>query len=470
MDTVIYCGSKVQALSIRFRLTIWYAAALVATIAVFGGGMWLALQHSIRRTVDKDLHLRLEAMRHYIDQQMHEGDYAHLRQELAEDLDVSAAGPVRIASSAGIWIYHSPETEPWELSVPELADLPLNGTASTIVVRGQSFRLLTAPVTIGVIQLGLPLNDFREVQKLLIWILFLGSPLLLLLASAGGYWMSGRTLKPIDDLARTARDIGAQNLTDRLPTRGTGDELDRLSEILNGMLARLDSAFARITRFTADASHELRTPVAIVRATAEVTRARPRTVEEHERAWGLVLTQTARMSQLIDDLLLLARADSESHAPSRELIDGASILSETCAEMRPFAETSGLQLATRIPSECTMSGDPEDLHRIFLILLDNAIKYTPTGGQIVAEMDVDGPAQRRIVAVRVRDTGIGISQADLPHIFERFYRAAKDRSRKTGGAGLGLTIARYLAERHGGQIQVETTSGTGSTFCLLLPA
>jgi signal transduction histidine kinase len=459
----------VRSLSIRFRLTIWYAATLVLTVAVFGGGIWLALQHSIRRTVDKDLRLRLDAMRHYIDQQMRGGGYAHLQQELAEDVDVVAAGPVRIASSARVWIYGSPGTEAWELAVPKMADLPLNGIASTIVVRGQALRLLTAPVTIGVVQLGLPLGDFQQVTELLAWILFLGSPLLLLLASVGGYWISGRTLKPVDDLATTAQNIGAQNLTDRLPIRGKGDEFDRLSEVLNGMLARLDSAFARVTRFTADASHELRTPVAIVRTTAEVTRARTRTVEEHEKAWGVIVTQAARMSQLIDDLLMLARVDSESRTACPELVDGAAILCETCAEMQTFAETSGVRLAMRVPRQCTMFADSEDLHRIFLILLDNAIKYTASGGQIVVELDVSGTAVRGTVVVRVRDTGVGISQDDLPHIFERFYRAAKDRSRKTGGAGLGLTIAKHLAEHHGGKIEVESTLGVGSTFCLFLP-
>ena len=459
-----------EAFSIRFRLTVWYATIFAVTFAGLAGGVWLAVQHSIRSVVDKDLRSRLEAMRHYVDQQMREGDDSHLRRELSEDADVASAdSSVRIVSTKGTWIYRSPETEAWDQKVPRREDLPTDGKTTTIVVRGQRIRVLSAPLPIGVVQVGVSLDQFREMVGLLMWMMFLGSPLLLLLASAAGYWMSSRALRPVDQLATTARNISAQNLTQRLPSRGTADELDRLSDTLNGMLTRLNSAFAKITQFTADASHELRTPVAIIRTTAEITCAKTRTVEEHEKAWDVILTQATRMSQLIDDLLMLVRADSGSQSFSRERIDLAAILRETCDEMQLIAEASGLQLITRISQECPMVGDPDGIRRVFLILLDNAIKYTHPTGRVAVDLELHGSAKGGTAVVKVSDTGVGISEEDLPHIFERFYRAAKDRSRKTGGTGLGLTIARYLAERHGGRIQVESEPGAGSTFCLFFP-
>jgi heavy metal sensor kinase len=277
--------------------------------------------------------------------------------------------------------------------------------------------------------------------------------------------MSGRALKPVDQIARTARRISGQNLSERLPLRMTGDELDRLSATLNEMLARLEGAFGRITQFTADASHELRTPVAIIRTTAEVTTARPRTPEEHEKAWAQVISQTERTAQLIDGLLLLARADAGWDDLSFEAFDLAETLRAVTAEMEILAEASGLRLTAELPREHPMTGDSDALRRLLLILLDNAIKYTAPGGAVHVDMRLDGSS----AVIQVRDTGAGIAPEDLPHIFDRFYRTARDRSRKTGGAGLGLAIAQWLAARHGGTIQVESTPGSGSTFRLILP-
>ena len=459
-----------RVLSIRARLTLWYSVILALTFMLLAAVLWFALQHSIRTSVDKNLRSRLETVHHYIDQQMRENEGVHLQQELSDDADVVAGGSLlRFASTTGAWIYRSRVTEAWRLTMPERDTLPREGKASTFIFRGQPIRILSAPLAFGVVQIALPLAGFQDMQKLLAWTVFLGSPLLVFIASAGGYWMSSRALKPVNELVSTARSIRAQNLGDRLPSRGTGDELDRLSDTLNEMLARLESAFTRTTRFTADASHELRTPVAIIRTTAEVTRASPRTPAAHEKVLDVILTQAGRMTQLIDDLLLLARADSETQPAPRELMDAAVVLRATCDEMRVIADASGLQLHAQIPVECTFFGDPDDLRRIVLVLLDNAIKYTKPAGLISVSLEMESSANRRMAVIHVRDTGVGIAQDHLPHIFDRFYRAADDRSRDTGGVGLGLTLARYLAERHDGYIKVISTLGAGSTFSLFWP-
>ncbi|HEX4231466.1 MAG TPA: ATP-binding protein [Bryobacteraceae bacterium] len=463
------------AQSLRFRLTAWYAAILAITFLVLGMGVYVALEQSMLVTVDKDLRARLRTVRSYVDLLTPSSDVSHLVEELTEQSVLSpAAINLRIANAQGNWIYRSPGTEDWNLGVPSRADLPTKGRAQTVRVHREALRVLSAPVTIGVVQIGLPVDEFQEMRDGFLWTIGLSAPLLLIMASLGGYWMSARALKPVDEIARAAQLISAQNLSERLPSSGAGDELDRLSQVLNGMLARLEDAFQRITRFTADASHELRTPVAIIRTAAEVTQARSRTVEEHGEAWKRVLAQTERTSQLIDDLLTLARADAGSDAMAFEPVDLRRTVEDACAEMREMAGSRGLCLRYNIApewdqAERCLAGDSDAVRRVLLILIDNGIKATPRGGEIEVLLGVEHAPRPGAGIVCVKDTGIGISGEDLPHIFDRFYRVAQDRSRYTGGAGLGLSIAQWIVSRHGGEIRVESVVGRGSTFRIRLP-
>jgi signal transduction histidine kinase len=320
------------------------------------------------------------------------------------------------------------------------------------------------------IEIGLPLDAFYSMLNTFTWTLLVASPLLLILASGAGYWMSRRALQPVDLIAVRAREIGAQSLSGRLPLRGSGDELDRLSETLNEMLSRLESSFRRITQFTADASHELRTPIAIVQTTAEVTMDRPRSPEEHLRAWKLVLGESGRMGGLVEDLLTLARADSGTDRMLLEAMDLADCVGTACQNVRVLFEAAGLELHVELPAEFPFTGDPEALRRLCLILLDNAIKYSGRGREVRVSLRESRHGERAIAILEVRDEGIGISAADQQHIFDRFYRVSRDRLRKNGGAGLGLSIAQWIASRHGGNIEVDSTPGTGSTFRVSLPA
>jgi len=456
--------------SIRFRLTAWYAVILAATFMVVGGGVWWAIRDSIHDTIDKDLRSRLQAMRDYLRRQVADPDSGPLAEELAEQAALAPSGTrFRIAGADGRWIYQSPATRAWKPQPPDPSRLPAGGRAQTIVAGGKPVRVLSAPVSLGVVQIGLPIDEFYEMLDEFTWTALLASPLVLLLASAGGYWMSRRALEPVDRISRTAEEIGAQNLSQRLPLRCAGDELDRLSATLNAMFARLEAAFHRITQFTADASHELRTPVAIIRTTAELVRSKPRGQEEYTKALDRILAESERTSRLIEDLMLLARADAGADGVVQEPMNLAECLRGACAEVRVLAEYGKVCLEASLPSDCTVSGDDQALRRLFLILLDNAIKYTPAGGAVRVNLAIDDSADKRTAVVEVRDTGLGISPEDLPHIFERFYRAAKDRSRKTGGAGLGLSIARWITQRHGGEVLVESTPGTGSVFRVRLP-
>jgi heavy metal sensor kinase len=439
--------------SIRFRLTAWYAAILALTFAAVGIGVWLAIRDSINDTVDKDLRARLQTMRDFF-QQHGSGAEAAL---------APGGTRFRIADRNGRWLYQSPGTEVWG-AAPGLARLPKRGRVEALMQKGKPVRVLSAAIPPGVVQIGIATDEFGEMLEAFTWTALLASPLLLILASAGGYWMSRHALAPVERIARTADEIEARNLSKRLPLLGTGDELDHLSTTLNAMFGRLEDSFRRITQFTADASHELRTPVAIIRTTAEVIRRKPRSAKEYEDALDRILAESERTTGLIEDLMLLARADANVEDAAPELVAFGGLVRAACADARPLAEDRSISLTGSELPECMVLGDDRALRRLVLILLDNAIKYSKQGGQVRVHLDV-GP----VVTLEVRDNGIGIASEHLPHIFERFYRASKDRSRKIGGVGLGLSIARSIARRHSGEIQIESAPGEGTIARVLLP-
>jgi heavy metal sensor kinase len=452
--------------SLRFQLTAWYTAVVALTLGLAGAGVWWLVRQSIIETVDKDLRSRVESFRGFLNRLASDPDSGSLPEELAEHAAVSSAGTqYRVADHAGRWVYRSPGTMAWKASAAEPAKLPPRGLAETIWDRGKRYRMMSARAPIGLVQIAAPLDEFDEMLDQFTWTAILLLPMLLVAASAGGYWMSGRALAPVERITRTAEEIGARNLSRRLPEEGPGDELDRLSKTLNSMFARLETAFARMSQFTADASHELRTPVAIIRTTAEVTLAKPRGEQEYVRALGRILAESERTTTLLEDLMTLARSDLGADGVELRPMDLAETVRGTCGEARVLADASQVRMETMAPGECVIHGDASMLRRLLLILLDNAIKYTPAGGQIRVTL----AANRSEATLTVADTGVGIGAEDTPHIFERFYRASKDRSRTTGGAGLGLSIARWIATCHRGVISVESVPGTGSSFHVRFP-
>ncbi len=461
---------RVEWRSIRFRLTAWYTGILVVTFALAGVFVLFVVRDAAEETVENDLRARLAAVREYLPAVL-AGRGADRQNDAIEDR--FTPGPrgvwLQIADSAGHWVFRTDPAYLESFPAPKLSGLRRRGTARTIRIHGRSTRVLTIAIPGGVAQLGAPMGEFEEMFEQLSWALGLTSPLLLILACFAGYWMSGRALQPVDEIDRTIRRIGSRTLTERLHLRDTHDELDRLSVTINEMLDRLESAFRLVVQFTADASHELRTPVAIIRTTAEVTRGARRTSEEHEEAWDQVVLQSERMSRLVNDLLLLARADAGYSDVAFEAIDLADIVNSVTSEVRVLAQASGVELSSSAPVSCPAWGDPEAIRRLLLILLDNALKFTPEGGQVRVGLQAEDLPDGRYAAIEVRDTGIGIGPEDLPRIFDRFYRVSTDRSRKTGGSGLGLSIAKWLASLHYGKIVAESELQRGSVFRVTLP-
>jgi len=449
---------------LRLKITAWYFAVLVTGFSLFGVIAFYAMRGSILETVDENLQDQVQGVRELIERTPGK---AELERDLEHDEEIRAGSDLlQVSDPAGNWIYRSRTMTLYGPATPG----ETRTSISTQQPDGVPLRVLTLPVQSAgktyLVQLAYPLDDFNEALDRFRRLLFMSSPLLLVLASAGGYWLSRRALSPVDQITREARSISAQNLSSRLVVPHTRDELQRLSETLNGMLARLEQAFRRITQFTADASHELRTPVALMRTRAEIVLRRARSEDEYRETLQQILEDLQRTSSLIENLMLLARADSGVEALQRTHVNMAENVGEACLEGRALAETKQISFLAELPeSPLWVEGDANSLRRLFLILLDNAVKYTPPQGRItVSVSSSDGFA-----VAEVRDTGIGIAAEDLPHIFERFFRADRARSRETGGAGLGLSIGQWIAQAHGGTISALSTPGEGSVFRVRIP-
>lgn len=456
--------------SIGARLTLWYASMLAVALLLFGGGVWFALEHSLFHAVDESLHDRVEGIRQFIDLQTDSFTLDELRQEFREHSVLGPGGDLfQVADGGGAWLYRSDPL--YDENVPQytLEEIQSGPRFDNVNIQDIPLRFLSQPVTVAgqqyAVQVAAPLGEIeRGLREFLVVLL----PLLgvaLVIAAGGGYWISLRALKPVDHISETARAIGASNLSERLAVTGTGDELDRLAGTLNEMIDRLEAAFKRISRFTADASHELRTPLALMRTTAEVAL---KTTDTTERGQALeaIVAEIETTSHLVDKLLLIARTDAGEPVLELRLVDLTKVLEEVCTQVAVLARAKSLNLSVAMPDvHIHVNADAQALRQLFVLLIDNAIKYTPGGGDVEVRLEMDNQA-----IVTITDTGIGIDDAELPHIFERFYRVDRARSREQGGAGLGLAIARWIARAHGGEVSAQSQPGVGSVFIVRLPA
>jgi len=452
-----------KALPISTRLTTWYFLFVAVALIGFAALALTVMRQSIYATVDEQLEDRSHALQVLIARSGGEDPSDAVREH--NELQ-SSSQLLQVSDGAGKFLYRSPVME--RLGVPAAqanqrqfanvayGDLPLRILSSTVSVGGQRF----------IVQVAEPMDDYLEALERFRTAMFISIPVLLLLAAGGGYWMSTRALRPVDRITHAAQMINPQDLSRRVIVPQTGDELQRLAETLNQMLQRIESAVARITQFTADASHELRTPVALIRTRAEVTLAKPRNIDQYRDALKEVLAESERTTALIENLMTLARADTGSETLNFNRTDIGDIAREVSTQAQTLSDAKQLHWSVAIPDAAIwVRGDANALRRLLLILVDNAVKYTPPAGSISLALQRNGSHAE----IRVRNNGIGISADDLPHIFDRFYRTDKARSRELGGTGLGLSIGRWIANAHGGDIQVETSTPNGTTFVVRLP-
>jgi two-component system heavy metal sensor histidine kinase CusS len=450
-------------LSIRFRITLWYSLVLLAALSLFGAGIWITAGHRLMASVDAALMEQAKGVVTVIRNELDPSHPEQLQEELTEYAQATPDGNlVEVRDSAGRQILSSKLVALERTTAAQAFGDQKTGRAhyrtysTTTQVRGESFQVLVAT----------PLRETKSNLRQLHVMLLSTAPLVLLIAALGGYWISRRALAPVDEITKAARSIGIQNLSRRLTVPDTGDELQRLSQTWNDMLARLESAVKRLSQFTADASHELRTPIALIRTTAELTLRRERSPYTYREALTEIVAESERTGRLIEDLLLLARADAGLPALPLENVELTPLVRDICEQGQVLAGARQLEIATDLPEEPVFvkANDPA-LRRLLLLLVDNAVKYTPAGGRITVSVGQDAAG----ATLAVRDTGIGIPDSALPHVFERFYRADDSRNRDAGGAGLGLSIAKWIAERHHASLEAESVVGHGSTFRVRFP-
>jgi heavy metal sensor kinase len=457
--------------SIRVRLTAWFAAVLGLVLVVLSVATWWVLRDSMHDTIDEALADRVAAISRFLNAPGTSQSFEELREDLREYVALDPGwNLIRIRDERGVQLYRSDSFDADAVAGRPAMPAPEAGIYRDLAMRGQAVRMLAKRVVVRgapySVEVAWPVGELQEALDQFRWTALLIIPGGIIAAALGGFWISRRALAPVDRIASTARAISARQLGRRLEVPATGDELQRLSETLNDMLARLETAFAETNRFTADASHELRTPVSLIRTTAEVALRRPRSAEEYRQALEGILQESERTSVLVQDLLTLTRADAGADAWNPSRVELRGFIDSLRGQLTAMCESRGLTLRLEMPAEPVfVGGEQAAIGRLVVILADNAAKYTPAPGEVrVSLRAVDGSAD-----IEVADTGIGIAAEDLPRVFDRFYRADKARSRDSGGAGLGLSIAKWIAERHGGRITIESEAGRGCRVRVRLP-
>jgi len=482
--------------SIRARLTTSFAAALLATMAAFAVTLFLTRRARIYDELQRGALAQVDLVLGIVGQ-------AELRGRRLAAVGDSLIGPVLtpdlqdvldeipgyflIIRNDGRFLYFSPAVRRFSLdTLTRLQDAalaaPTSGNARVLEFGGREWLVVArAPrsdkSTLSRVAAAVDTRSRDQALSEVLGILVVIAPLLLIAAIGVAYAIAGRAFEPVDRMINEVQAItDGRSLHRRLPVDEPGDELARLALTLNEMMERLEKSFGGLRRFTADASHELKTPLTVLRA--DVERAMSPNVARAERLIALeeALHETTRMADLVDSLLTLARADEGRFDLHREPVDLEPLAREVFETAVILGEDAGLTVSMPNLEQATVMGDFTRLRQMFLNLVMNSVKYSPRGGSVEISILRSG----RMVAFSVRDTGIGISAADLPHVFERFYRADRARTRKVptgespleierGGFGLGLAICQWIAEAHGGAITVRSRLGRGSTFTVTLP-
>jgi two-component system heavy metal sensor histidine kinase CusS len=445
-----------RARSVRVSLALWFTLALAGGLLLFAAGVWMLLRYSLVQDLEQSTAARLESVSRFLDAEWNAPDFDDEWREYAQAIPSGVL--VAIRDRAG----HEVAVHP-----PALSGYKTDSGNTTW--RGERYFWRTDEHTAGtqsyVVTVASSLTLAEALSSRLLWLFAAASPVILVLAGIGGYWMSRRALVPVARLTQQAETLSLDNLSLRLEVVPTGDELQALAETWNRMLGRLQSAVSRLSEFTADASHELRTPLALIRTTAELALRRPRSAEEYRSALETIARESERTTQVIEDLLALARADAGRGALPLVPLDFTDAIADIGSEYRNIASLHNIEFRLHSTAGLMVNGNRAALRRIAAILLDNAFKYTPPGGTVTVSIAQD--ASRAVL--EVSDTGVGIPADVLPRIFERFYRADPARNYATGGHGLGLSIAEWIARAHQGVITVASEPGRGSTFRFTLP-
>jgi heavy metal sensor kinase len=454
--------------SVRTRLTLWYAGVLALSLVVFAFLVYYAASRIFYERQDESLRSTAETVASAYIQELDEEQSISKANEVVLAQMVFPNRYVQVTDTAGHAVAWSANLtgNPITIPPPTLDEARRHGISLAAVA---NLRVAVVPLSgqrdLGFAAVAEPLSVIDSALSRLRKAFFAGVPLILLLASAGGYFLARKSLSPIALMNRQTQRITAERLSSRLDVNNARDELGGLATTINELLARLESSFKEQQRFVADASHELRTPLAVLRGETEVALTQPRAIEEYKSSLALIKDEAERLSRIVEDLFVLARQPLDAPAVMNEQVSLNRVVDDCVRAAQVLAAPKHLTLYVNQTDPVFINGDDELLRRMLLNLLDNAVKYTPQQGKIFVNLTTNNGTAR----LMVRDTGIGISEPDQPHVFDRFYRVDKARSRALGGAGLGLSIAHWIVEAHAGKISLESAMGKGSTFTVELP-
>lgn len=460
-------------LPIKWRLTIWYGAVLSLILIIFASGIFIYFKNSLQESIDAKIRSIGEVLSSSMTDTHNTSVFGNFERYLENVLGKKPKGKfIQIMDSSG--------RIGAKMSDIEGEALPTSFSALERAMRGEvvyetiertspRLRMITIPIVenkkvTSVVQVGTSLEDFDETIKKLLLIMIISIPSSICVTIIVGYFMAKKALRPVDQIRRAAVKISSSNLDERIDIVGRRDELGRLAETFNAMIGRLKDAFQRINQFSIDVSHELKTPLTILKGETEVALRKEREKQDYQELLKSNLEEIDRMSCIIDDLLLLSKADTKEIKLNVEDVALRDLVMDVCMDMKVVADKKGVELETSELEDIRLKGDELKLRRMLLNVVENGIKYSHAGGKV----SVSSYANNGYAKIDIMDNGIGISEEDIKYIFDRFYRADRSRKRESG-SGLGLSISRWIAEAHKGSIEVKSQSSQGSMFTIKLP-
>ena len=460
-------------LSLRVRLTLWYGTALLLTLLVFAVVLYQVMARGMRDQVDRSLERAAAAAVQAVEQR---GVGPTLPFE-----DLSADFPELAVIDKFFQIFSPAGKITIQSHNAKRLDVPLSLTALEAAFEGRStfesarfkgespIRLLTVPIRragilINIVQVGMSMHGIEHSLRRLLAVFSLATPIALIVALAGGWFLAGRALRPVNVMTQAAQRIAAGDLSQRLAVPRSSDEIGRLAVTFNEMIARLAASFQQVRQFSADASHELRTPLTVMKGETELALRRERPTEDYRRVLESNLEEIDRMTRIVDELLFLSRADLGEVKMESGPVSLDILVQDIQRQAIVLGQDKNVQVTIGSIEPVTVLGDELRLRELILNLVDNAVKYSRPGGKVELGLSREGKTGR----LTVTDSGIGIGPGALDRIFDRFYRTDEARAHAKG-TGLGLSICKWIVESHHGRIEVQSTPGQGSRFTIILP-
>jgi len=483
--------------SIRARLTLWYSFLLLTTLIAFGLIAYTYSRQQLSDSLDISLSNEVRWIKNFIEPKANKvkpskrftprKKSTNINQQLT---DVVQDSSEMSEADEEIWnkIYEHALINPKKTMIEVtdkkgsvifrsftaiedsffVSEAPLDTIRIATVknASGENLRVASTSTKLNNIYVAYPLLELKELLDDLFSVFLILIPIALAFSIGGGWFLAYKSLKPVDNITKTVQQITAHNLNQQIPERNIDDEIGRLISTFNDMIGRLQKSFEQVRQFSIDASHELRTPLTIMRGEVELALRSPKSSEEYRRILASILEEVIHLSTIIDNLLTLSKADlGQQEISFNEKVNLKELMDEMLEDGEIIAMKKNISLGLKHNEELSIYGDRSRLRQLILNLIDNAVKYTPEKGEVVLSLEKENGYAKIIV----QDTGIGIPKEEQSKIFNRFYRVDKGRSREQGGSGLGLSIAKWIAEMHKGRIDVESEPNKGSIFSVYLP-